>query len=135
MILVDTDVLSDLRKPRPSTSVVDWFRGAAPAELFVSVITIMEIRAGVEQKRKNDREFADRLENWLDATIANFSDRILPLDTEVALRWGQMPVRFGRNDMDVAIAATALEHGFAIATRNVRHYTSMGVKTLNPFDA
>ena len=134
MFLLDTDVLSGLRKASPDSSAVAWLRAVAPGDLYLSVITIMEIERGVGLKRKADAPFAVKLDQWLRTTIEEYSDRIIPLGQEIALRSGKIQAMLGRNDVDTIIAATAQEHGFTVVTRNVRHFAPIGIPILDPFE-
>ena len=136
MYLLDTMVLSELRK-RPAMrdrNLVTWI-GAAPSEqLFVSVVTIGEIERGIERQRSVDPGFAERLANWLDVTLRLYEGRILPVSLDVARRWGRLSHQIGNKGMDLAIAATALQHGLSVVTRNVSDFTPTGVTVINPFD-
>jgi predicted nucleic acid-binding protein len=132
MYLIDTDVLSAARKLSPSHRTAAWLAAQAPV-LHVSTITAMEIERGIEQQRVVDPAFARVLEGWLDATLSAFDRRVLPVTIEIAQRWGRMQAQLGRKDFDVGIAATALEHGLQVVTRNVRHFDKTGVTVINPF--
>lgn len=88
MYLLDTVVISELRKRQPVPAVVQWLSQRVESELFLSVLTIGEIQRGVASKRLNDAVFADALSSWLDALLRNYGDRILPVSTEVARLWG-----------------------------------------------
>lgn len=134
MYLLDTDVLSALRKDkrRRDPRVATWFSSVEPADVFLSVITITEIEFGIERKRSTDRQFADRLANWLAMTLNAFGDRVLSLSPRIAYRWGRLGGRIGNLELDLAIAATALEHGLTVVTANERHFKASGVPILNP---
>lgn len=132
MYLLDTMVVSEMRRPEPNRGVVQWIEDADWDGLFVSVLTFGEIAAGLE-KGGIDPVFRDRLALWLDETCLAFSDRTLAVTTAIALRWGAMYMRLKRRDMDLLIAATALEHDLILVTRNVRHFEPTGVKLLNPY--
>lgn len=127
--------MSTLRRPGRAPNVEAWVALHRPTSLFVSVITIGEIEKGVERQRRIDPHFTEQLIRWLDETIGHFGDRLLPFDLPIARRWGQLSAALGRSDMDVAIAATALEHGLTVVTRNVSHFAPAGVPTLDPFAA
>ncbi len=133
MYLLDTMVLSELRKTQIDRRVAAWFRSVRPADLFLSAITIAEVEAGIEKQRSANAAFADRLQAWLETVIRVYADRVLPIDAGTARRWGQLVARIGHEGLDLAIAATALEHGLAMATRNVAHFAPTGVATVNPF--
>lgn len=126
-------VLSELRKPDRHPGVVGWLRDKPAGELFLSVVTIGEIERGIVRQRGRDAAFAEALETWLDRTIIIHGDRILPVDSAVARRWGALSGRIGHDGADLLIAATALEHGLTVVTRNVRHFEPTGVAVFDPF--
>jgi predicted nucleic acid-binding protein len=132
MYLIDTVVLSELRKRERHAGIVQWLRGKAVDSLFLSVITIGEIERGVLRQRAKNPVFAEALGAWLDRTIEAYLDRILAVDTRVARRWGQLSARIGHGGADLLIAATALEHGLTVVTRNVRHFLPTGVPVEDP---
>ena len=132
--LVDTCALSELVKPKPSSDVSDWFDAAAPEALFVSVLTLGEIRKGVE-KLEGGRRRA-RIATWLETALpAWFEDRVLPVDAGVADEWGRLMARLPRPipAIDSLIAATAIRHRLAIVTRNESDFAASGVDILNPW--
>ena len=135
MYLLDTDVVSELRRPRRDGNVVAWIEQITPTDLFISTVTALEIEFGIEQQRRDDPPFARGLEAWLDTTLRLYGDRILPLTVSIARRWGRLSVQIGNKNLDGAIAATALEHRLTVVTRNVAHYQRTGVTTVNPFEA
>ena len=135
MYLLDTDVVSELRRPRRDDNVVAWVESSTPTDLFICTVTVFEIEFGIERQRRDDPPFARDLEVWLDTTLRLYGDRILPLTVEVARRWGRLSVQIGNKNLDGAIAATALEHGLTVATRNVAHHGRTGVAVVNPFEA
>ena len=136
--LIDTDVLSEARK-RDSAhpGVRKFFRRLAKTDIpvFVSVITVGELRRGVEMIRhRGDLEQAGILDKWLANVVRDYSDRILPLDEDIAQIWGRLRVPNHENALDKQIAATALVHSLALVTRNVRHFQGMGLDLFNPFE-
>jgi predicted nucleic acid-binding protein len=137
MYLVDTDVLSELRKgAHADAGVRDFFAGAGQSEslLFVSVITIGEIRRGIARIRhRGDDNQAQLLERWLNDLLQKFEDRILPFDADCAQTWGQLRVPHPENPLDKQIAATAHVHGLTVVTGNVANFRSTGVQLLDPF--
>ena len=133
MYLIDTVVLSELRKPDRHAGITRWLRDKAAEALFLSAITVGEIELGVAQQRVRNPVFGEALSAWLDRTIETYGDRILPVTTRVARRWGQLCARIGHGGADLLIAATALEHGLSVVTRNVRHFVPTGVSVENPF--
>ena len=134
MFLLDTVVLSELRKRDRSPNVVRWLTGKAADDIFLSAVTIGEIERGIVRQRGKDPAFAEALESWLDRTIQIYGDRILPADTRIARRWGNLSARIGNDGADLLIAATALEHGLTVVTRNVRHFEPTGVALMDPFE-
>jgi predicted nucleic acid-binding protein len=134
MYLLDTVVISELRKRQPAGSVTQWLSQRVESELFLSVITIGEIQRGITGKRQDDPVFADSLSVWLDELLRNYEARILPVSTDVARLWGDLSCRVKHDGADVLIAATALSHGLVVVTRNVRHFEPLGVRVINPFD-
>jgi len=135
MWLLDTMVISELRKRIPDPNVVQWLSSAPEKSLFLSVVTISEIQRGIALQRSKDTPFAERLQYWLDELIRNYADRVLPVTPEIAGRWGELAARVGHDGADVIIAATALQQGLSVVTRNERHFSPFGVSVLNPFDS
>jgi len=133
VFLLDTDVLSDLRKQRRNPGVAKWFDGVPDSDLHVSVVTIVEVERGIERQRTIHKAFADDLSAWLDFTLRAFGERVLPLTVNIARRWGRLSGQLGNKELDLAIAATALEHGLTVVTGNTRHFHATGVPLLNPF--
>ena len=133
MILLDTVVVSELRKARPNPRVLEWMRGLREADVFLSVVTVGEIERGIRQVR--DAEFALALSRWLEDLLRFYGDRILPITPEIARRWGRLSADLGHEGADLLLAATAAAHRLTLATRNVRHFTPTGVAVFDPFKA
>lgn len=133
MFLIDTDVLSALAKRRRNPNVERWIGGQRSRDLFLSVIVIGEIERGIVLQRSRDPAFAEMLASWLDQVLAVYADRILPFDLASARRWGQLSAAIGHDGADLQIAATALEHGLTVVTRNVSDFEPTGVSVLDPF--
>ncbi len=131
MYLIDTDVLSALRRRERNPAVVSWVESQRVADLYMSVITVGEIERGIEQQQRHNPDFARDLSGWLDRMLDWYGDRILPVDTATARRWGQLSAALGHDSADLLIAATALEHGLTVATRNVRHFEPTGVSVVD----
>jgi predicted nucleic acid-binding protein len=132
MILLDTDVLSALRRPERDAKLEAWFKRQRESDLFLSVVTIGEIERGIQRQRAVNPEFARTLAAWLDAVMTLYGERILPFDLAAARRWGQLSAQVGNDRPDLMIAATALEHGLTVATRNITDFEPTGVATIDP---
>ena len=137
MYLVDTDVISEVRKGATSNAGVRAFFARAGAEgldLYLSVVTIGELRQGVERIRhRGDEPQAQRLERWLLQLTSDYADRILSIDEEIAQVWGRLRVPNPENPLDKQIAATALMHDLMVVSRNIAHYAPTGVAVSDPF--
>jgi len=134
MYLIDTVVLSELRKERRDANLVAWFERQRTSDLFVSVVTIGEIERGVARQRATNPDFAVALAAWLDRVLTLYGERLLPFELQAARRWGGLSAALGNDSADLQIAATALEHGLAVVTRNVSDFEPTGVPVLNPFE-
>jgi predicted nucleic acid-binding protein len=132
MYLVDTDVFLELRRSRRNRNVVAWLGEVNAADLFLSVVTIGEIELGISRQQHLNPVFAQQLADWLDLTLIAYGERILPLTVGIARRWGRLAAQLGNKQL--AIAATALEHGLTVVTRKVSDFEPTGVPVLNPFD-
>lgn len=133
MWLIDTMVISELRKQKPDIKVVSWLSSAPDKELYLSVVTVSEIQRGIARQRVKDSVFAGRLQQWLDTLLKNYADRILPITPDIARRWGELSAAVGHDGGDVIIAATALHHGLTVVTRNERHFQPFNVGIYNPY--
>jgi len=137
MFLIDTDVISELRKgDKANAGVREFFASALrdDAPLFLSAITVGELRQGVERMRhRGDRPQATQLEEWLERLTTDFEHEILPFDASIAQVWGRLRVPNAENPLDKQIAATALIYDLTVVTRNTAHYKPTGVKCINPF--
>ena len=138
MYLVDTDVISEARKGSKANAGVRSFLRDARRDgtaLYLSVITVGELRQGVEKIRhRGDVPQARRLERWLERVTKDHTGAILSFDEEMAQAWGRLRVPNAENPLDKQIAATALIYDLIVVTRNVAHYEPTGVRLLNPFD-
>ncbi|MDE2824276.1 MAG: type II toxin-antitoxin system VapC family toxin [Chloroflexota bacterium] len=133
MFLLDTDVVSLLRRPDRHPAPAMWLQGQRPTDVFISVVTLAEMERGLAQQRRRDPEFARDLETWMERTTDSFADRIIGVDPAAARLWGRMSGDIGHFNVDLLIAATALVHGLTVVTRNVRHFEPTGVRVVNPF--
>jgi toxin FitB len=132
--LLDTNVISELRKgDRADPGVVAWFGDLADEKIYLSVLTIGEIRRGIESVRRRDPDSALALDSWLARLSEDHRDRILPVDRAIAEEWGRMNVPDPLPVIDGLLAATAKIKGLTFATRNVADVESTGVEILDPF--
>lgn len=133
MFILDTNVLSAVRRPDRAPKVAAWLRGRAEQDLYLSVITLGEIERGIRQQDARDPSFARDLQAWLDRTVLLFSDRLLPFEAEDARIWGRLSAEIGHNGADLMIAASARRHGATVVTGNVSDFAPTGVTLENPF--
>jgi hypothetical protein len=133
--LLDTNVLAELRKPRPHPAVAAWYDGVADEELFLSVLAVGEIQQGVARLRRKDPRRAAGYEAWLGKLRREFADRVLPVSQEVALEWGRLSAGDPLPVVDGLMAATARVHRLTVVTRNVADFEPTGVALLNPFES
>ena len=131
MYLLDTNVVSELRKPRPHGAVLAWLQAADETLLHLSAVTLGEIQAGIELTREQDAPKAAEIETWLDSLAASL--QVLPMDGAVFRAWARLMHR--RSDTlyeDAMIAATAQVHRLTVVTRNVADFKALGAAVLNP---
>lgn len=133
MYILDTNVISAVRRPDRAPKVAAWLQGKAEQDLFLSVITLGEIERGIRQQEKRDPGFAGDLKVWLDRTVLLFSDRLLPFEAEDARIWGRLSAEIGHNGADLMIAASALRHAATVVTGNTRDFAPTGVGLEDPF--
>ncbi len=134
--LLGTNVLSEMRRQdKMDVRVKSWADAVAVGDLYLSVITLLEIELGVLSVSRRDKAQAAILRRWIDTRVLpSFAGRILSVDATVVLRCAQLHVPDPRPELDALIAATALVHGLQVVTRNVADFRPMGVKLLNPLD-
>ncbi len=132
MFLIDTDVLSALRRQERFPEIVRWMSAQRAADLYLSVVSIGETERGVILQQRSNPDFARTLSLWLDSVIALYGEHILAVNLAIARRWGQLSARIGNESADLLVAATALEHGLSVVTRNVRHFEPTGVDVIDP---
>ena len=135
MYLIDTDILSALRRRKRSPEIVTWISTQRMADLYLSVVSVGEIERGIARQRNKNPAFASTLATWLDDVIGLYGERILGVDMPTARRWGQLSAALKHDSADLLIAATALERGLTVVTRNVRHFQPTGVPVLDPSSA
>ncbi len=135
MFLLDTNVVSDLRRPKRITPAAErWFASVDAAALHISTVTVFEIQHGIVELRRRNGDGAAHLQSWLDTSVLSaFAGRILALDTVAAQRSAELHAGHTRWDTDRMIAAIALSRGLTLVTRNVGDFASMSVKIYDPF--
>ena len=134
MYLLDTNVVSELRRPRPHGAVLAWLQAVDDAQLFISAVTLGEIQAGIELTREQDTDKASEIEAWLDQVAAAYN--VLPLDAAAFREWARLMHR--RSDTlyeDAMIAATARVHGLTVVSRNVADFKALGLEAIDPVTA
>jgi predicted nucleic acid-binding protein len=132
MYLLDTNVVSELRKPKPHGAVVAWLQRVPDDQLFISALTLGELQAGAERTRRQDQEKAAMIEAWIDQLSEAYE--VIPMEASMFREWARLME--GRSDQlleDAMIAATARIRGLIVATRNVRDFKALAVEVLNPF--
>ena len=132
--LLDTNVISEIRRPKPNAGVASWFKEAAGEDLFLSVLVVGEIRQGIEGLRVRDPKQAAAFERWLDSLQRDFGDRLLPVSLTVADAWGRLNAPAPLPVVDSLLAATALVHGLVFVTRDTSKLEAAGVPLLNPWE-
>jgi predicted nucleic acid-binding protein len=131
--LLDTNILSETRRTRAEPRVLSFLSAADPARLFVSVLTLGELRKGIEIRHRSDAETAARLSAWAEALEASFADRVLAVDAAAAKLWGVLSADRPRPVIDTLLAATAIIHDLTLVTRNTADVAGTGVAVLNPW--
>lgn len=132
--LLDTNVVSELRKARPNRRVAAWFAAVPDDSIHLSVLVIGEIRQGIERLRPRDADHARALDDWLRTLETVYQERIIPISTEIAEEWGRLNVPDPLPAVDGLLAATARVHRWTLATRNTKHVERTGVQLVNPFE-
>lgn len=132
--LLDTNVLSEARRPRGDANVKAWMASAPASDLYLSVLVLGEIRRGIERLRRRDPAQVGVYEEWLSMLRRDYTERVLPVTAEVAEEWGRMNVPNPVPTIDGLMAATAKVRGLTLVTRNTSDVESTGVRILNPFD-
>jgi predicted nucleic acid-binding protein len=137
--LIDTCVISEFVKKKPNDHVRDWFNQQDETHTFISAISLAEIKKGIYKIKPSQPERALKLQNWLDRLELSFSQRILPINSDVLEQWAQLSASMERKGntlavMDSLIAATAHHYGLTVATRNVNDFNALPLKIINPFE-
>jgi hypothetical protein len=131
--LLDTNVLSEARRPQADARVKAWFGSVVSADLYTSVLVVGEIRRGIERLRRRDTAQVTLLDEWLATLKQQFADRVLPVTMEIADEWGRLNAADPLPTIDGYLAATANVHGLTVVTRNVRDLARTGVALLDPW--
>jgi predicted nucleic acid-binding protein len=131
--LLDTNIVSEISQRTPNSGVLTWFDAAEDTDLSISVITIGEIRKGIEQKRRTDPGRAERLERTLNTIRTDYRGRIIAVSEEVAEEWGRMCMVYPNHPVDNLLSATAKIHGMTLVTRNIRDVEIHDISCFNPF--
>ncbi|WP_373563216.1 type II toxin-antitoxin system VapC family toxin [Tunturiibacter empetritectus] len=131
--LLDTNVLSETRKKRPDERVLAFLSNVSPTALFMSCLSVGELKKGVALKRNSDPSAAKAIAGWVDGLEMNFADRILSVDTASAKLWGEWSAQRPRPVIDTILAATAVVHGLVFVTRNESDVQDLPIKLLNPW--
>jgi predicted nucleic acid-binding protein len=131
--LLDTNVLSEVRKPHAHPAVASWFKAVPVGDLFLSALVLGEIRNGVERLRPRDARQAAVFERWLDGLKQDFEDRVLPVTTIVAEAWGRIGAPHPLAPIDGLLTATALVHGLTFVTREAQRLERTGISLLDPW--
>jgi len=132
--LLDTNILSELRKPHCDKNVLAWMAAIHSDECHISVIVVGEIRRGIDMIRRRDPARAGALDRWLTKLQTAYADRILPVTTEIALEWGRISAQGSLSPIDALMAATASHYDLTMVTRNVVDFAPTGISILNPFE-
>jgi hypothetical protein len=131
--LLDTNVVSEIRKKVPNAGVEAWFDSVSADELYLSVLVVGEIRQGIERLARRDPAQAEVLEQWLTELVDAYGDRIVPVTADVAQIWGRINIPDPVPVVDGLLAASALAHNWTLVTRNGKDVASTGVRLLDPF--
>jgi hypothetical protein len=132
--LLDTNIISEVRKRRPDANVTAWLAPMHVHQLFLSSLDVGEIRIGIERLRRRDLRQADMLEQWLITLRAQYAERILPVTADIAEEWARLHIPDPVPIVDGLIAATAKVHGLTLVTRDTGNLAQRGVAILNPFE-
>ena len=132
--LLDTNIISELRKKSPDNAVVEWFEKTDPDNLYLSCITIGEVRHGALKKAKTDKQGGQALLKWVDDLINDYEEQIIDIDLDICEEWGNLLTIDNSNAIDSLLAAQALSMNLTLVTRNTKHFKMFKIKLLNPFE-
>ncbi|MTH65496.1 type II toxin-antitoxin system VapC family toxin [Paracoccus shanxieyensis] len=133
MLILDTNVLSALRRPERSPNVAAWLARQDETQLHLSVVTLGEIERGIARQEELNPPFARDLRDWIARTTTLFADRLLPFGADEALIWGRLSARIGHSGADLLIAATALARDATVVTGNIADFRPSGCRLTDPF--
>jgi toxin FitB len=133
--LLDTNVISELRRKRPDARVVAWLKRAGPTTLWISVLTLGDIAKGAARCAARDRAQAETYYRWLALLRSNYADRTIAIDADICEAWGRLAANRPLPVIDGLLAATALARGLTLVTRNVRDFAGVAIGILNPWEA
>lgn len=131
--LLDTNILSETRRARAEPRLLSFLSAADPSRLFISVLSVGELRKGVEIRRRTDADIATRIGSWVDGLETGFADRIIAIDVSTARLWGELSADRQRPVIDTLLAATAIVHDLTFVTRNTSDVAGTGVSAVNPW--
>jgi hypothetical protein len=131
--LLDTNILSETRKKQANEKVISFLSAAEPSSLYISVLTLGELRKGVALKKQSDADAAKKIAAWVDGLEFSFGDRILGIDTDTAKLWGELSAERPRPVVDTLLAATAVVHDLAFVTRNTGDVKDIKLRLVNPW--
>lgn len=131
--ILDTTVISAVRRAGRAPKVAAWLAGKSEADLYLSVITLGKIEHGIRRQERRDSDFAQDLRHWLERTVAVFGDRVLDFTAQDALVWGDLSARIGHAGADLTIAAQALSRDAAVVTGNGSDFAPTGARIIDPF--
>ena len=132
--LLDTNIISELKKKSPNHDVVNWFEGIKTDDLYLSCITIGELKSGALKKSKTDVKTGKLLIKWIDGLMADYEEQILNIDLETCEIWAELLNIDSTNAIDGLIAAQSLQSNMVLVTRNIKHFKMFDIKLFNPFD-
>lgn len=132
--LLDTNIISELKKKTPDQNVVNWFKGVKTTSLYLSCITIGELKSGALKKAKTDEKTGKLLIKWVDGLRTDYEEQILNIDLETCEIWAQLLNIDSTNAIDGLIAAQSLQSNMVLVTRNVKHFKMFNIKLFNPFE-
>jgi predicted nucleic acid-binding protein len=137
MYLLDTNIISEIIKPAPNKGVIDWIKKQKETELFLSVITIGEIKKGIEKKKieASSSDIIEKLEAWHFSLKKDYADRIININCDIIDIWGTLIANLNGHSIDALIAATAIAHNFTLISRNIKDMKKFNVVQINPFSS